>query len=117
MLVLLIYHNQENSKNISCINVWDIKLCKESQGSDICINILCLHDTLGCDTTAGLYGFVKKFSLFSLKIQQQAAVFQKDLVTPEEIASSGITHACLYKRKESERFDEMRYSIFCGKAA
>ena len=95
----------------------DIKLCKELLGTDI----LFLHAVLGCDTTYSFYGIGKGLSLKIFQqnehLQPQAAVFQNDLATSEEIASAG-KHAlvCLYKGKEGEGLDALRYNTFCDKA-
>ena len=131
LLILLIYHANKESKkvyfyseskqNARGTNVWDIKLCKELLGKDICNNILFLHAILGCDTTSSLYGIGKGLSLKIFQqnkhLQRQAAVFQNDLANSEEIASAG-EHAlvCLYKGKVGEGLDALRYNTFCDKA-
>ena len=113
-LILLIYHANKESKkiyfyseskqNARGTNVWDIRLCKELLDKDICSNILFLHAILGCDITSSLYGLGKGLSLKIFQqnkhLQRQAAVFQNDLATSEEIASAGEhTLVCLYKGK------------------
>ena len=112
-----IYFYSEHKQNASSVTVWDIKLCKESLGIDICNNILFLLAILGCDTTSSLYGIGKGLSLKIFKqnenLRRQAAVFQNDLATSEEIASAGEQAlVCLYKGKEGEGLDALRYNIF-----
>ena len=116
-----IFFYYESKQNDRGTNVWDIKLCKELLDKDICNNILFLHAILGCDTTSSLYGIGKGLSLKIFQqnkhLRRQAAVFQNDLATSEELASAD-EHVivCLYKEKEGEGLDALRYNTFCDNA-
>ncbi len=105
LLILLCYHASLDSHNIffrpepkktaKKPRVWDIKDVKEQLGPEVCRNILFLHAVLGCDTTSQLYGIgigkgasLKEFKT-SQHFREQAAVFDKESASPEEIFAAG----------------------------
>ena len=130
LLVLLLHYASQNTrKTFLCpepkqnatrkSKVWDIQLCQQALGSDVCESILFIHAILGCDTTSSLYGIGKGLSLkvFMRKEQfkQQAITFSNQLSSKEQIAAAGERAlAILYNRKDDD-LDPMRYSMFCDK--
>ena len=63
LLVLLLHYASQNTRKIFLCpepkqrrsKAWDIQLCQQALGSDVCEIILFIHAILGCDTTSSLY--------------------------------------------------------------
>ena len=104
LLVLLLHYASQNTRKIFLCpeprqnamrrsKVWDIQLCQQALGSDVCESILYIHAILGCDTTSSLYGIGKGLSLkaFMCKEQfkQQAVTFSNELSSKEQTVAAG----------------------------
>ena len=94
LLVLLLHYASQNTKKIFLCSepkqnvtrrskVWDIQLCQQALGSDVCESILFIHAILGCDTTSSLYRIGKGLSLKAFmrkeQFKQQAITFSNEL--------------------------------------
>ena len=100
--------------------VWNISAVKQELGSEICSNLLFLHDILGCDTTSQLYGIGKGASFKKFRstkhFQEQAKMFCTTSATPKDIIAAGEQAlVMLYNGKPGETLDCLCYKYFCEK--
>ena len=100
--------------------IWDIKVTQSELGADICNNSLFIHAILGCDTTSRLYGLGKGLSLkrftSSALFRDKAEQFCKKDATVDDVIDAGeAALVCLYRGKEGDNLDGLRYAHFCDK--
>ena len=104
LLVLFFHYAGKNTRKIFLCpepkqnatrrsKVWDIQLCQQALGSDVCEIVLFIHAIVGWDTTSSLYGISKEFSLKAFmrkkQIKQQAITFSNELSSKEQIVVAG----------------------------
>ena len=128
--VFLLHYASQNTKKIFLCpdpkqnatrrsKVWDMQLCQQALGSDVCESILFIHAILGCDTTSSLYEIGKGLSLKAFmhkeQFKQQEITFSNELSSKEQIVTAGeIALPILYYGKDDD-LDQMRYSMFHDK--
>ena len=132
LLVLLIYHVNENSQSVYLKNegkkgqpgkLWDIKDIRGKLGIDFCRRILFAHAILGCDTTSRLFGLGKGLAIKTLgsndnDFNEAADTFLRIGASKEEIDAAGQKAVViLYGCDKSATLNANRYHTFKRKVA
>ncbi|WAR00036.1 hypothetical protein MAR_024408 [Mya arenaria] len=103
----LFFFEPEPKKSTKDPRVWNIKVLKQQLDARVCIHILFMHATSGCDTTSRLYGIgkdaaLKKF-ITSYYFREQATVFGTPSASTTDVEVAGQNAlVCLYNEKPGD---------------